>query len=74
MVPKRILRYLKGTNDYGLWYKKCDKFELKVYIVFDWVGKIDDRKSKSGVSFFLGRRLISLTRKKKIYFSIHSRG
>ena len=27
---KRILRYLKGTKDYGLWYNKRDKFELKL--------------------------------------------
>ena len=26
MAVKRILRYLKGTKDYGLWYKRSDKF------------------------------------------------
>ena len=29
---KRIMRYLKGIEDYGLYYKKNDKFGLKVYI------------------------------------------
>ncbi|RVW82361.1 hypothetical protein CK203_045142 [Vitis vinifera] len=27
-VVKRILRYLKGTMDIGLWYPKGDNFEL----------------------------------------------
>lgn len=31
IVVKRILRYLKTIENYGLWYKKEDNFELKVY-------------------------------------------
>ena len=30
-VVKRILRYLKGTMDIGLWYPKDDNFELIGY-------------------------------------------
>ena len=30
-VVRRILRYIKGTLDYGLYYKKDDKFELVGY-------------------------------------------
>ena len=30
MEVKRILRYLKGIEDYGSWSKKSDKFGLKV--------------------------------------------
>lgn len=55
MVLKRIMRYLKLTKDYGLWYKKSDKFELKVYTYVYWDGNIDDEKSTSGGIFFLGR-------------------
>ena len=47
MEVKRILRYLKDTKDYGLYYKRSDKFELKVFSDFDWEGNIDDRKSTS---------------------------
>ena len=45
MVVKRIMRYLKGTNDFGLYYKRSDKFELNAYIDADWGGNIDDRNS-----------------------------
>ena len=54
MVMKRIMRYLKGTTDYGLYYKKDDKFELRVYTDANWTGNVDDRKSTSGGAFFLG--------------------
>ena len=29
MAIKRILRYLKGTEDYGLWYKLGGNIDLK---------------------------------------------
>ena len=28
IVVKRIMRYLKGIDDFGLYYKRSDKFEL----------------------------------------------
>ena len=51
---KRILRYLKGTVDYGLWYLKCQDFTLRAFTDADWAGSVDDRKSTSGATFFLG--------------------
>ena len=65
MAVKRIMRYLKGTNDFGLYYKKSDKFELNAYTDADWGGNIDDRKSTSGGALFLGKRLVTWTSKKK---------
>ena len=44
MAIKRIMRYLKGTKDYGLWYKMGGNLNLKVFINDDWTGSIDDRK------------------------------
>ena len=35
MVVKRILRYLKGTEDYGLWYKLGGNLDLKVFTDVD---------------------------------------
>ena len=31
MVVKRIMRYLKGTDDFGLYYKRSEKFEVNSY-------------------------------------------
>ena len=69
MAIKRIMRYLKGTQDYGLWYKIGGNLDLKVCTDVDWVGSIDDRKSTSGGASFLGERLVSWTSKKKICIS-----
>ena len=63
MEINRIMRYLKGTQEYGLWYKLGDNMDLKVFTDADWVGSIDDRKSISGGAFFLGKRLVSWTSK-----------
>ena len=46
MIVKRIMRYLKGTDDFGLCYKKSDKFELNAYTDADWGGNIDDKKTQ----------------------------
>ena len=67
MAIKIIMRYLKGTIEYGLYYKKNGNFELKAYTNVDWYGILDDRKSTSGGAFFLGSRLVSWTSKKQNY-------
>ena len=36
IAVKRIMRYLKGTNDFGLYYKRSEKFELNAYTNVDW--------------------------------------
>lgn len=36
MEIKRIMRYLKGTQDYGLWYNKGGNFEFKFFTDVDW--------------------------------------
>ena len=59
MAVKRIMRYLKGTDDFGLYYKRSDKLELNVYTDVDWGGNIDDKKKTSGGALFLGRRLVT---------------
>ena len=64
MAIKRIMRYLKGTEDYGSWYKMGGNLDLKVFTNANWVGSIDNRKSTSGGAFFLGKRLVFWTSKK----------
>ena len=65
MAIKIILRYLKGTEDYGLWYKLGGNLDLKVFTNANWAGNLYDRKNTSGGAFFLGKRLVSWTSKKK---------
>ncbi|KAJ9538852.1 hypothetical protein OSB04_031585 [Centaurea solstitialis] len=48
---KRILRYLKGTPDFGLWYPKDSGFELIAYTDSDHVGCKLNRKSTSRAYF-----------------------
>ena len=59
------MRYLKGIEDYGLWYKFGGNIVLKVVTDVDWVGNLDDRKNTSGGAFFLGKRLVSWTSNKQ---------
>ena len=55
IASKRVLRYLKGTIDFGLVYVKGVK-NLNVigYSDSDFAGDVEDRKSTSGQVFFLG--------------------
>ena len=51
IVVKRILRYLKGTKKYGLWYPKGNNLIIQAFTNADCIGSIDDRKSTSGATF-----------------------
>ena len=59
VAVKRILRYLKGTRNYGLSYKKDDESEVTGYSDADWAGDIGDRKSTSGYVFIQAGAAIS---------------
>ncbi|GJS11046.1 hypothetical protein Tco_0367842 [Tanacetum coccineum] len=51
---KRLLRYLKGTTELGIFYKRKSKESLEVYTDSDYAGDMDDRRSTSGSAFLLG--------------------
>ena len=53
-ATKRILRYLKHTQNIGLWYPKGAKFELVGYSDSDYAGCKVERKSTSGTCQLLG--------------------
>ena len=42
---KHFLRYLKGTSEYGLWYRQKDEVKLHGFTVADWVGSPTDRRA-----------------------------
>ena len=63
-VVKRIIRYVNGTSDYGLWYSKDSNACHAGYSKADWAGSVNDRKSTSGDCFYLGNNLVSWMSKK----------
>ncbi|KAJ9547523.1 LOW QUALITY PROTEIN: hypothetical protein OSB04_020066 [Centaurea solstitialis] len=65
LAVKRILRYLKGTPNRGLWYQKESRFELVAFSDADHGGCQLDRKSTSGHVQFLGDKLVSWGSKKQ---------
>jgi hypothetical protein len=42
---KHVLRYLKGTYEYGLWYRQTDEVNLHGFTDADWVGNPTNKKS-----------------------------
>ena len=59
IAAKHILRYMKGTVDYGLKYEANQKINLEGYVNSDWAGSAIDRKSTSGCYFSLGSGMSS---------------
>jgi hypothetical protein len=59
VVAKHVMRYLKGTLDYGLGYDGDQNFTLSGYTDLDWAGSVSHRKSTSGCCFSLGSAMIS---------------
>ncbi|CAM8987895.1 unnamed protein product [Rhodiola kirilowii] len=61
---KRILRYLKGTDDLCLFYPRGGELRLEAYTDAHYAGCKTDRKSTSGMAQYLGPCLISWASKK----------
>lgn len=68
-AAKRILRYVKGTLEYGLVYTdESTNNLLTCYSDSDLAGHIDDRKSAGGMVFYLNESLITwVSQKQKCY-------
>ncbi|GKB90871.1 hypothetical protein Tco_0963143 [Tanacetum coccineum] len=67
---KRILQYIKGTTNLGLWYLKGSGIETEVYAEFDHVGDYVDRKSTSSICMYMGYCFTSWFSKKQTALAI----
>jgi hypothetical protein len=59
VATKYVMRYLKGTLDFGLFYNGDQDFKLIGYIDSDWAGSVSDRKITLGCCFSLGSSMTS---------------
>ncbi|EFA11977.1 Copia protein-like Protein [Tribolium castaneum] len=71
-VLKRILRYIKGTIDYELFYPKQESEQLVGYADADWAADIDDRKSTTGFLFKVCGATVSWCIRKQSVVAISS--
>ena len=56
---KRIIKYVKTTADFGVWYSKDKNDVLAGYSDADWGGNADDRESTSRGCFYVGNNHVS---------------
>ena len=56
---KRIIKYVKTTAEFSVWYSKDTSDVLAGYSDADWAGNADDRKSTLGGCFYMGNNLVS---------------
>jgi len=71
---KHILRYLKGTLGYGCKYDKGAELKpiLVGYSDSDFAGDVEDRKSTTGVGYFLGSSLVTWASQKQRIVALSS--
>ena len=67
---KRIIKYVKTTVDFGVWYSKDTNDVLAGYSNADWAENADDRKSILGGCFYVGNNLVSWMSKKQNFISL----
>ena len=68
---KRILRYLKGTKDYKLCYRRNDSTSMFACCDADWASSFD-RKSTTGFAIFVNGNFVSWSSKKQSTVALSS--
>ena len=56
---KRIIKYVKTTVDFGVWYNKDTNEVLAGYSDSDWAWNVNDKRSTSRGCFYMGNNLVS---------------
>lgn len=65
-AAKRVLRYLNGTANLGIWFRPAENACLKGYVDSDWADCTDDSKTTIGYLFTLGSGTFSWSSKKQV--------
>ncbi|WVZ11324.1 hypothetical protein V8G54_015854 [Vigna mungo] len=65
IAAKRVLRYVKGTLNFGIKFCASQDDTLQGYSGSDWGGSVDDLKSASGYCFLFGSCVFSWCCKKQ---------
>ncbi|MCO5605894.1 hypothetical protein L7F22_060080 [Adiantum nelumboides] len=69
---RRILRYVRATLDYALFYDASTQVQVHGYTDSDWVGSISDRRSTSGYMFSFGSAVVTRSSKKQSTIALSS--
>jgi len=64
IAAKRVLRYLKGTANLGIVFRR-DRQALEGFVDADWAGSIHDRRSFTGYAFTMNGGCVSWDSKKQ---------
>jgi hypothetical protein len=72
VASKHVMRYLKGTLDYGLCYTRYHDFKLYGYTDSDWAGSASYRKRTSRCCFNLGSAMTSWKIRKQSCISLNT--
>lgn len=69
---KRILRYLKGTTDYSIGYRRGSEDTVNGYADADWANEQDERRSFSGYVFKLAEGAVAWSCKRQQCVAVSS--
>ena len=70
IAAKHILRYLKGTVDYGLKYQVNKNINLEGHVDSDWAGSAIDMNSTSGCYLSMGSSMILWLSRKQSHVAL----
>ncbi|KAJ9565578.1 hypothetical protein OSB04_001544 [Centaurea solstitialis] len=65
MAVQRVFRYIKGTTDYGVWYRRNGNKDLIAFSDSDYAGDLESRKSTLGYAMMMSDGVVSWSSKKQ---------
>ncbi|XP_039120642.1 secreted RxLR effector protein 161-like [Dioscorea cayenensis subsp. rotundata] len=64
-AAKHVLRYIKGTTTFGVFYRQGGNHQLVGYSDSDYAGDVEDRRSTLGFQFLLSSGVVSWSSRKQ---------